>query len=560
MPLVYRKPGVYLEESLLVNPGQTANATSVALFAGVAPKGPIGSVDAETNVYAGEPVLVESWSAYVATFGNFDTIKDPVTLKDVLSYLPYAVYSYFQNGGRSAYVVRAIDSANPGTAASVSISGYALDDPAMEDASDTAFTLSARYPGLWGNNLAYSLTQQELLISDGTVTDQIFTLKIYVKDQSGNYELVETFPNLSLVASQGGTYLAVDRVNDTVSGSRYVRLAMDNLLWVPSQNSPTDLTSGAEPRIPTDLTDGVGPAIEKVEGPVIVNIAGYLADATKENTSDWADNFVGATLPNPEAWTDRGDVFIVCDNCPPRYGNVSSGTYASGVMTTNYNLAVNTGNSYTASYGPWILISDPQKIGQVKAIPPGGAVLGVYARTDATAGVFRAPAGVIAGISNAVGVQTKFTDSVLGELNSNNINVIRSVVGSGISIMGARTRKSYGADRYVSARRTLIYLKEVLRRSTQYAVFENNDERLWTSMRMTADRILRNLWQAGGLRGANTTEAYYINCDANVNTPSVIASGEARMEIGVALEYPAEFIVIRLSQFDRSTVTNEITV
>ena len=28
--------------------------------------------------------------------------------------------------------------------------------------------------------------------------------------------------------------------------------------------------------------------------------------------------------------------------------------------------------------------------------------------------------------------------------------------------MGGRTRKTFGADRYVSARRTLIYIKEVL--------------------------------------------------------------------------------------------------
>ena len=90
--------------------------------------------------------------------------------------------------------------------------------------------------------------------------------------------------------------------------------------------------------------------------------------------------------------------------------------------------------------------------------------MGMMARIDATVGVFRAPAGVIAGLTNAVGVQTKFTDSELGDLNTRNINIIRSVVGAGICVMGARTRKSYGADRYISARRTLIAIKESLRR------------------------------------------------------------------------------------------------
>jgi phage tail sheath protein FI len=117
--------------------------------------------------------------------------------------------------------------------------------------------------------------------------------------------------------------------------------------------------------------------------------------------------------------------------------------------------------------------------------------MGMMARIDVTIGVFRAPAGVIAGLSNAVGVQTKFTDSEQGDLNAKNINVVRSVVGAGICVMGGRTRKTYGADRYVSARRTLIQIKESLRRSTQWAVFENNDQRLWSGLRLTADRILR---------------------------------------------------------------------
>ena len=142
--------------------------------------------------------------------------------------------------------------------------------------------------------------------------------------------------------------------------------------------------------------------------------------------------------------------------------------------------------------------------------------------------------------------------------DASNINVIRSVVGAGICVMGGRTRKTYGADRYISARRTLIYVKEVLRRSTQFAIFENNDQRLWSALRMSADRILRPLWEAGGLKGSNASEAYFITCDDTINTPSVIQSGEVRMEVGVALEYPAEFVVIKITQFDRGAITGEV--
>lgn len=184
--------------------------------------------------------------------------------------------------------------------------------------------------------------------------------------------------------------------------------------------------------------------------------------------------------------------------------------------------------------------------------------MGMMARIDATVGVFRAPAGIIAGLSNAVGVGTKFTDTELGDLNSRNINIVRSVVGAGICVMGGRTRKTYGADRYVSARRTLISIKESLRRSTQWAVFENNDQRLWSGLRQTADQILRPVWEAGGLAGVSQAQAYYIRCDETINLPSVVQSGEVRMEIGVALEYPAEFVVIRITQFDQGAITSEV--
>lgn len=555
MPLVYRSPGVYLEESLLVNPGQTAGATSTAFFVGLAPKGPF---TVSSNTFVGEPVLVESWSSYVSTFGGFDLIEDPDNIgTKVLSYLPYAVYSFFQNGGRSAYVMRSIDGAHPGANASKTAGGYLFTNHAT---AGDVFTVSAKYAGKWGNNLSYKIIEQERIgAGQDAITDQIFTLQVLLTNSAGTQEIVETFPNLSINATQGGTYRADTRINDLVSGSQYIKITdMVSDHWVSATVSAVTLEDGEEPSINDTLTSGVSTAVEKIDGPILLNIAGYLTDASKENAADWSEYFVGATMSAPASWTDRGDVFVIGDNCPPRNPSQTPAAYKT-VMEGNTTLLVNGGDSYTATYGPWLLIADPQNVGQVKAIPPGGAVAGVYARVDATVGVFRAPAGVIAGISNAVGVQTKFTDTALGDLNANNVNVIRSVVGSGISVMGARTRKSYGVDRYVSARRTLIYLREVLKRSTQFALFENNDERLWSALRLTADRVLRGLWQSGGLRGSNTSEAYYINCDASVNTPAVIASGEARMEIGVALEYPAEFIVIRLSQYDRTTITNEIT-
>jgi hypothetical protein len=544
MPLSYRSPGVYLEESLLVNSGQIANATSVACFVGAAPSGPVG-----------DPVLIQSWSQYVTIFGGFNYVPTANANVSALSYLPYSVYSYFQNGGRVAYIVRAVGD-DDGSAASKGITGQFKNGAT----TGTVMTITAKSPGKWGNDLSYSLIIQETKGTLGSgVTEQIFTLQILYKG-----EIVETFSNLSLWGTIAGTFQVEARINDAVSGSQYVSVATDHTL-VFSLDSSGSLTGGTTPSLPTALAlkeavipDGDDSPLSKIDGPIVLNIAGYIDDYTKENTDNWANGWVGATVSAAD-FSDRNDIFIVNDNCPPREPSQSVSSYVT-TMTSGTSLNANSGDSYVAAYGPWILISDPQKVGQVKAVPPGGAVVGVYARTDATVSPFRAPAGAIAGITNAVGVQAKFSEAVLGTLNSDqNINVIRSVTGSGIAIMGARTKKKYGVDRYVSARRTLIYLRESLRRSMQFAVFQNNDERLWSAMRITADRVLRNVWLAGGLSGNSANQAYYINCDAAINSPAVISTGEARVEIGVALEYPAEFIVIRLTQFDQTTSTREIT-
>jgi uncharacterized protein len=622
MPMYYRRPGVYLEESLLVNPSDVAGTFTVGAFVGAAEKGPVN-----------EPVLVESWSDYVTVFGGLNPITQPaladpnnvtsritspvpatltalkahatygdgkyqtpfggaaftagqyVTLGDqskahftphtnagvwvagafpgtpaatpvapkILSYLPFSVYSFFQNGGRVTWVIRATPTAAPekGVSSQVAVNGADATQGNL-----TSFTIKSRSPGVWGNSVKYALATQST-VGAGATAEDVFAIQVLMRNSEGNDEVVETFPSLSIKGEIPGTRRIDTVLNDQVAGSLYVTVSGVNEQQPRpvATTNPVSLAGGIDPAIPDagDLQDAAL-QITKVEGPIALNVVGYLNDASKADGNEYATAWVGATVPSTH-FSDRQDIFIVNDSAPPRNPGTASSVYKTQIQTA---LGANTGDSYSASYGPWLIVPNPARVGTTINIPPGGAVMGMMARIDATVGVFRAPAGVIAGLTNAVGVQTKFTDTELGDLNSQNINIVRSVVGSGICVMGGRTRKTYGADRYVSARRTLIYIKEVLKRSTQFAVFENNDQRLWSALRMSAERILRPLWESGGLRGANTAEAYYITCDDTINTPSVIQSGEVRMEVGVALEYPAEFVVIRITQFDRGTFTGEV--
>jgi hypothetical protein len=547
MVATYKRPGVYLEESLLVNPSDVSGSITVGAFVGVAEKGQIN-----------EPVMVESWSDYVTLFGSFNPITPPVgdtITTQVQSYLPYAVYSFFQNGGRLAYIVRSAPTAagSAGALATIAVNGLDTGETPL-----SSFTINAKSVGAWGNNLQYNLSVQSTV---GTAPNQesIFTIQVLLKNPDGRYEVVETFTGLSVTGNLSGTRKVDAAVNDPYAGSRYISIVgVNNTQPRPHDTdlAPVSLAAGTDPKIPdgTALTASAN-ALGKTEGPINLNVCGYIKDVTRDPASTTPSvNFVGATVPTG-SFAGREDVMIINDSAPPRAQGMTSSDYATALQST---LGANQDDSYTAAYGPWIIIPDPRRVGSTVTVPPGGAVCGMMARIDATVGVFRAPAGVIAGLSNAVGVQTKFTDTELGDLNNRNINIIRSVVGAGICVMGGRTRKMFGADRYVSARRTLIAIKESLRRSTQWAVFENNDQRLWSGLRMTAERILRPMWESGGLAGASAAQAYFVRCDETLNTPNVVQSGEVRMEVGVALEYPAEFVVIRITQFDRGSVTNEV--
>jgi Bacteriophage tail sheath protein len=498
----------------------------------------------------GATVPPGAWAAGPMTGTGAALEQDP----DILSYLPYTVYSFFQNGGRFAWVVRSVPTqgSKKGKPAAKAVNG---DNTGAADLQ--AFRINALSAGTWGNNIAYRLVTQDTVGVDPN-NQNVFALQVLLRNPDDQLEIVETFTSLSMSGEIAGTRKVSTAINDPNSqaGSRYIYITDVNTQQ-PRPVANTDeaifLADGVDPAVPSAADmKATASVITQVEGPINLNISGYLANAAKEGTAfaEWTSTWLDPKQTFPE----REDIVYFNDSVDPRLIDQTASSYFEDMVDDLGQGA----NSYIAGYGPWILVPDPQRLGNTLAIPPAGAVIGTAARIDATMGVFRAPAGVVASIANAVGVQTKFTDAQLGDLNALNINIIRSVVGAGICIMGARTRKTYGVDKYLSARRTLISIKESLRRSTQWAVFENNDDRLWSGLRTTADRILRPLWEAGGLRGSTTDQAYYIRCDETLNTASVIQSGEVRMEIGVALQYPAEFVVIKITQYDSGVFTSEV--
>ena len=218
-----------------------------------------------------------------------------------------------------------------------------------------------------------------------------------------------------------------------------------------------------------------------------------------------------------------------------------------------------TASSQAAVYYPRLYISDPTlglgaATGQTKLVGAGGAVVGLYAATDASRGVFKAPAGLQARLAGAVSVK-KLTNAELDLANSSAapVNAIKFVSGTGIVVMGARTLKAGYVDKYVPVRRTLIYLRKSATDLTEFALFEPNDDFLWRRVKATLGSFLTNFWSQGGLVGASPAEAFFVRCDASINPQALIDNGELHIEIGVALQRPAEFVIIKIGQFNGNT-------
>ena len=206
-------------------------------------------------------------------------------------------------------------------------------------------------------------------------------------------------------------------------------------------------------------------------------------------------------------------------------------------------------SDYAAMYFPWIQVFDAATQA-LKYVPPSGYIAGVYARVDATRGVFKAPANEV--ILGAVDLEYRLSKGNQIVLNPPGINVIRAFDGN-ITIFGART---LGGDanpnKYISTRRYLNFLRESIDLGTQWVVFEPNNPALWQRIIRSVSDFLLGQWRDGGLFGETAKQAFFVQCDEQTNPPDVRDAGQVITEIGVAITKPAEFVIFRIQQISGS--------
>jgi hypothetical protein len=588
----YSRPGVYVQEVSLPQTVQLADVSqSVGAMAGWLGKGSTTS-----------PVLVSSWSDFVKNFGPLND-SYPTT---------WAAYNFFANGGRQLYVQRlAGTSAFAGsiaftdgsgttitatvTAASatggtvtytcnnsfsagqtVSITGLstsafnltavtiatatssqftvtnAATGTAVTGASATAtvvttsnpvFTLTAINPGAWANTYAAQI------VPGGSSTT--FGLNIYSVSGT-NYTLVESFQDLSMSSTDKGF---VRTVVNTLSTYATIGTSGFDATKTPfkTATTPTLFTGGVDGTAPS-RTDYYNPASSPATGAwanfdVINNpLVMYAPDAPYASTTTLTTQLHGDAMIYAAT---RDDAFVVIDTP----SGMSASVAQTNVTASLAVAAASTTGNIAAAYYPWINIPDGTKIpGALRLQAPGAAMVGQYLATDASRGVFKTPAGLGNKIALAVSTEHLFTNAELDALNTSAdpVNAIRQVPGAGIVAMGGRTLDNTSNNRYINIRRSLIFIEKQMKDLSSFALFENNDARLWSQIRSALNGFLLSYWQQGGLRGTSPTQAYYVKVDDTTTTFADMQNGRVNIEVGVALQYPAEFIVIKLGQLTGS--------
>jgi phage tail sheath protein FI len=209
-------------------------------------------------------------------------------------------------------------------------------------------------------------------------------------------------------------------------------------------------------------------------------------------------------------------------------------------------------SKYAALYYPWVVVPNPQakpgnaQISPEVALPPSGFIAGIYARTDNDRGVWKAPANEV--VRGALRFELELNQGQQEVLNPEGINCLRFFLGRGYRVWGARTASSDPEWKYVNVRRYFIFLERSIDRSTQWAVFEPNGQRLWANIRDTVEAFLYNQWRSGALLGGTPAEAYFVRCDRSTMTQNDLDNGRLVCEVGVAALKPAEFVIFRIGQ------------
>ncbi|CCG04041.1 phage tail sheath family protein [Blastococcus saxobsidens] len=506
-------PGVYVREVSSGVRTVTGVATSITAFIGRTLRGPTD-----------RPVLVQSFTEFTRMHGGL-WAESP---------LSYSVSQYFLNGGRDALIGRVVNGA---ARATVTL--------------PTGFGLEAADEGAWGSRLRVRV--EDAAAGPGEPSDSRFNL--LVKDTATGQP--ESFLNLSTQPDHPRFVTGVLR-----AGSALVRVkgAVPSARPTASGAAPagTDPLENAASSTPFGTDGSDGSAVTDTQ------VSGAAAQAARQGlwVLDLADIVNLIVVPPLTRTVDVGKAtwdaalgYAVDRRAVVLVDPASSWANPDAVISGIAALTTRTANG--ALYYPRVTSPDPLRENRPDTFAASGAVAGVIARTDASRGVWKAPAGLEATLLGVDDLDYTLTDGQNGRLNPLGVNCLRQFPVAGRVVWGARTL--VGADqlasewKYLSVRRTALYIEESLFRGTQWVVFEPNDEPLWSQIRLSIGSFMNDLFRQGAFQGSSPREAYLVKCDRETTTQHDIDRGVVNISVGFAPLKPAEFVIISIQQLAGQT-------
>ena len=562
----YLSPGVYVEEFDSSPRAIEGVGTSTGGFVGMAVKGPT----------IGAPSLVTSFADFQRQFGGFLSEYTHGEYR----YLAYSVEQFFANGGTRCYISRVVP-----------------EDASLATAKKGILSMRAANEGKWGNRILVSLmaTNRKKMQLLKKESDNIFVAKSVDGFREGDVvEFAGEFNRIAGIFDNTVTFekpFGADPV-DTAIVPKNVVFSVEMDVTIRSDSdvetftgvtlNPTSTNYLARKLAASRLVVATVEPNDDIDNPVSVILGkGVLSgtisfaggsDGTMEAVN--AGVFIGidngpGQRTGIQAFLENDSVSIIavpgitipevvvalvshCENEKNRFAvlDIPQELRKTGDIIEYRNMIDST---YAAMYHPWIQVYD--RVAKKPAyIPPSGAVMGVYSRTDVSRGVHKAPANETIACT---GLSVNYTTGEQDILNPAGVNLIRALPGQGIRIWGACTASSNSAFKYVNIRRLFIFVEQSIRMSTNWVVFEPNNSSLWARVQMTVSSFLESMFRAGMLAGDSPAEAFYVNIGTSTMSQDDIMNGRLICEIGIAPSRPAEFVIFRVTQFTAGAAGGE---
>ena len=560
----YLSPGVYVEEFESGGKPMEGVGTSTAGFVGLALRGPVGGV----------PQLVTNFADFKRKYGGYLSAAEFGENR----FLAYAVEHFFLNGGSRAFISRVAPAD-----ANASKGAVPADAPLLN--------ITAADVGAWGDDIKIIITPaskaKTQILEDlgegkyrvkkslGFDAGDVVALNdgssmVYnkvVKSQDNVIEFETEFetnavdtnlvPKITLSTCEFNLEAKYDDTDEyyseasfNISSPNYIenKTAKSSIIRVSVESTPADdpftALSGGTDVVSVELKGGSNGSNAQVLPDTFMGVDNGPGKRT--GIQAFLDNDVVSIMAVPGITDPNVQLTLVahCENLGSRFAVLDMPAELSKTdeIITARNVIDST---YAAMYHPWLTVYDPLDKKNIN-IPPSGSVIGIYARSDNSRGVHKAPANEV--VRGCTGLSVPFNKGEQDILNPKGVNLIRSFPGQGIRVWGARTASSDPSWKYVNVRRLFIFLEESIKANTNWVVFEPNDEKLWSRVKRTIDGFLRSVWRDGALAGTTEADAFYCEIGPSTMSQADIDNGRLICVIGVAPVKPAEFVIFRITQ------------